>query len=103
MVLVRASLLVASHCYCVFLSHLGRTSSVILFKEHGTEQAVSVFVTYEGIQEMEIHWSEIGSLGRLVDYVPAVNPATLHAWLAVRSSVISAPLAVVQLLGANDV
>jgi hypothetical protein len=41
---------------------------------------------------MEIHWSEIGSLGKLVDYLPAVNPATLHAWLAVRGSVISAPL-----------
>jgi hypothetical protein len=58
---------------------------------------------------MEIKGSEIGSLGRLFDYLPAVKPATLYVWLAVWGSVISVPLDrlkstwIIQLLGAYDV
>jgi hypothetical protein len=55
---------------------------------------------------MEIKGSEIGSLGRLVDYLPAVKPAPLYVWLAVRGLVIYVPLDrlkstwLIQLLGA---
>jgi hypothetical protein len=58
---------------------------------------------------MEIKGSEIGSLGRLVDYLPAVKPAPLYVWLAVWGLVISVPLDrlkstwLIQLLGAYGV
>jgi hypothetical protein len=62
-----------------------------------------------GVQEMENKGSEIGNLGRLFDYLPAVKPATLYVWLAVQGAEFSVLLEclkstwLIQLLDVYDV